>query len=98
MAADILLYHTEVVPVGDDQKQHLEITRDIAQRFNHLYGETFTIPEVRLAKEGARVMGLDNPLAKMSKSEKSQYHAVHLLDNLDQIRKSVMRHLIRAVQ
>lgn len=91
MAADILLYHTEVVPVGDDQKQHLEITRDIAQRFNHLYGETFTIPEVRLAEEGARVMGLDNPLAKMSKSENSQYHAVHLLDNLDQIRKSVMR-------
>ncbi|MBI5930849.1 MAG: tryptophan--tRNA ligase [Chloroflexi bacterium] len=91
MAADILLYHTEAVPVGDDQKQHLELTRDIAQRFNHMYGEIFTIPEVMLPLEGARVMGLDNPLTKMSKSEKTQYHAVHLLDNPDQIRKSVMR-------
>lgn len=91
MAADILLYHTQAVPVGDDQKQHLEITRDIAQRFNHLYGETFTIPEVMLPLEGARIMGLDNPLAKMSKSDKGQYHSVHLLDNPDVARKAIMR-------
>ena len=71
MAADILLYQTHVVPVGDDQRQHLEFTRDLAQRFNHLYGETFTIPEVMIPKEGARIMGLDTPNAKMSKSEAS---------------------------
>jgi tryptophanyl-tRNA synthetase len=91
MAADILLYQANAVPVGDDQRQHLEFTRDIAQRFNHLYGETFTIPEVMIPKAGARVMGLDNPTAKMSKSEESEYHAVYLLDNPDQARKKIMR-------
>lgn len=91
MAADILLYQTSVVPVGDDQRQHLEITRDIAQRFNHLYGDTFTIPEAMIPKEGARVMGLDNPTAKMSKSEDSEFHAVFLLDPPDRARKKIMR-------
>ena len=91
MAADILLYHAELVPVGDDQRQHLEFTRDLAQRFNHLYGETFTLPAVMTPKAGARVMGLDNPTAKMSKSEDSENHAVYLLDDLSRARKKIMR-------
>ncbi len=91
MAADILLYQAHAVPVGDDQRQHLEYTRDIAQRFNHLYGETFTLPEAHIPKAGARIMGLDNPLAKMSKSDASEYHAIYLLDNPDQARKKIMR-------
>ncbi len=92
MAADILLYHAEVVPVGEDQKQHLEFTRDLAQRFNHRFGqEVFTIPEPMIPLAGARVMGLDNPTAKMSKSETSQYHAVYLLDEPDMARKKIMR-------
>ena len=69
MAADILLYQAAIVPVGDDQSQHVELTRDIAQRFNSLYGETFVVPETELPTVGARVMGLDDPLKKMSKSE-----------------------------
>jgi tryptophanyl-tRNA synthetase len=91
MAADILLYQAHAVPVGDDQRQHLEFTRDIAQRFNHLYGDTFTIPEAMIPKEGARIMGLDTPTAKMSKSEASEYHAVYLLDKPDVARKKIMR-------
>ena len=91
MAADILLYHADLVPVGDDQRQHLEFTRDLAQRFNHLYGETFTLPEVMTPKAGARVMGLDNPTAKMSKSDDSENHAVFLLDDLSRARKKIMR-------
>ena len=91
MAADILLYHAELVPVGDDQRQHLEFTRDLAQRFNHLYGETFTLPSVMTPKAGARVMGLDNPTAKMSKSEESENHAVYLLEDLSRTRKKIMR-------
>ncbi len=92
MAADILLYQAEVVPVGDDQKQHIEFTRDLAQRFNHRFGsEVFTIPEAMIPLAGARVMGLDNPTAKMSKSETNQYHAVYLLDDLDTARKKMMR-------
>ena len=91
MAADILLYHAELVPVGDDQRQHLEFTRDLAQRFNHLYGETFTLPQVMTPKAGARVMGLDNPTAKMSKSEDAENHAVFLLDDLSRARKKIMR-------
>ncbi len=91
MAADILLYQASAVPVGDDQRQHLEFTRDIAQRFNHTYGETFTLPEAMIPREGARIMGLDNPLAKMSKSEASEYHAVYLLDPPDIARKKIMR-------
>jgi tryptophanyl-tRNA synthetase len=91
MAADILLYQAHAVPVGEDQRQHLEYTRDLAQRFNHLYGETFVIPEAMIPKAGARVMGLDNPTTKMSKSEVSDYHAVYLLDASNVIKKKLMR-------
>jgi tryptophanyl-tRNA synthetase len=91
MAADILLYQAHAVPVGDDQRQHLELTRDVSQRFNHLYGETFVIPEAMIPKEGARIMGLDDPTAKMSKSESSDYHAVYLLDAPNRVKKSIMR-------
>ncbi len=91
MAADILLYQAHVVPVGDDQRQHLEYTRDLAQRFNHIYGDTFILPEVMIPKAGARVMGLDNPLAKMSKSESNDGHAVYLLDPPNRVKKTVMR-------
>lgn len=91
MAADILLYQAHKVPVGDDQRQHLEFTRDIAQRFNHIYGETFTIPEVMIPKQGARIMGLDEPTSKMSKSEESEHHAVYLLDQPNRIKKKIMR-------
>jgi tryptophanyl-tRNA synthetase len=91
MAADIVLYDSHYVPVGDDQKQHVELTRDIAQRFNHLYGETFVVPEVLIPQAGARVKGLDEPTAKMSKSGDKQGHALHLLDPPDVLRKSIMR-------
>ncbi len=91
MAADILLYQAQRVPVGDDQRQHLEFTRDLAQRFNHLFGETFTIPKVMIPPAGARVMGLDAPTNKMSKSEAAQGHAVYILDEPDVIRKKIMR-------
>jgi tryptophanyl-tRNA synthetase len=91
MAADILLYQAHGVPVGDDQRQHLEYTRDLAQRFNHMYGETFEIPEFMPPKVGARIMGLDDPLIKMSKSEASDHHAVYLLDDLKVARKKIMR-------
>jgi tryptophanyl-tRNA synthetase len=91
MAADILLYQAHVVPVGDDQRQHLEYTRDLAQRFNHIYGETFVLPEVMIPKAGARIMGLDNPLSKMSKSDGAESHAVYLLDPPNRVKKTVMR-------
>jgi tryptophanyl-tRNA synthetase len=91
MAGDILLYNAERVPVGDDQKQHLEITRDIAQRFNHMFGATFVLPEVMIPPSGARLMGLDDPTAKMSKSNAAQGHAVAILDAPDAIRKKIMR-------
>ncbi len=91
MAADILLYNAAVVPVGDDQSQHLELTRDIAQRFNSLYGETFVMPATHLPTVGARVMGLDEPDKKMSKSATGSGHAVSLLDPPDVIRKKIMR-------
>jgi tryptophanyl-tRNA synthetase len=91
MAADILLYQANAVPVGDDQRQHLEFTRDLAQRFNHIYGDTFTIPEAMIPKEGARIMGLDDPTGKMSKSESSDYHAIYLLDNPNKVKKTLMR-------
>src|SRR6202166_4751309 len=91
MAADILLYQAAIVPVGDDQAQHLELARDIAQRFNSLYGETFVMPKTELPMVGARVMGLDDPTAKMSKSAKGGWHAVALLDPPDRIRKTIMR-------
>ncbi|MCB0170710.1 MAG: tryptophan--tRNA ligase [Anaerolineae bacterium] len=91
MAADIILYDTHYVPVGEDQKQHLELTRDIVLRFNSLYGETFVLPEVLIPKAGARVKGLDDPTAKMSKSSDKQGHALHLLDPPNVLRKSIMR-------
>lgn len=91
MAADIILYDTHYVPVGEDQKQHVELTRDIVQRFNHLYGDTFIVPEVLIPKVGARIKGLDDPTAKMSKSSEKQGHALHLLDPPDVLRKSIMR-------
>ena len=91
MAADILLYQAGIVPVGDDQSQHLELTRDIAQRFNSLYGETFVVPATKLPLVGARVMGLDEPDKKMSKSATGANHAVGMLDPIDLVRKKIMR-------
>ncbi|HEX3468158.1 MAG TPA: tryptophan--tRNA ligase [Candidatus Elarobacter sp.] len=90
MAADILLYRTTHVPVGEDQKQHIELTRDIAQRFNATYGDVFVIPEATVPVAGARIMGLDDPTKKMSKSAAGSYHAVRVLDSPDQIKKAVM--------
>jgi tryptophanyl-tRNA synthetase len=91
MAADILLYQAGIVPVGEDQAQHLELTRDIAQRFNSLYGETFVVPGTSLPAVGARIMGLDDPEQKMSKSATGAGHAVALLDPPAKIRKTIMR-------
>jgi tryptophanyl-tRNA synthetase len=91
MAADILLYKTDVVPVGEDQKQHVELARDTALRFNNIYGETFVVPEPLIAEVGARIMGLDDPTKKMSKSEESPNHAIYLLDAPDAIRAKIAR-------
>lgn len=91
MAADILLYDAAIVPVGDDQAQHLELTRDIAQRFNTLYGETFVMPATYLPTVGARIMGLDEPDKKMSKSAPGSGHAIGLLDPPGIARKKIMR-------
>lgn len=91
MAADILLYQAAIVPVGDDQSQHLELARDIAQRFNSLYGETFVMPATHLPTLGSRVMGLDDPEKKMSKSTAGSGHAVNLLDSPELIRKKILR-------
>ena len=92
MAADILLYDTDLVPVGDDQRQHLELTRDIVQRVNHLYNsEVFKLPEASIPTVGARIMGLDDPTKKMSKSESNQYHTVRLLDHPNEIRAAIKR-------
>ena len=91
MAADILLYQADGVPVGDDQKQHVELARDLAQRFNNIYGEAFTIPEPLIRPLGARVMGLDEPTKKMSKSADGQYHSIGLLDEPKVIRKKLGR-------
>jgi tryptophanyl-tRNA synthetase len=90
MAADILLYKTDEVPVGEDQKQHLELTREVAQRFNSIYGQTFKVPEPSIPVKGARIMGLDNASKKMSKSERRVGHAIDLLDSPEDIRASVM--------
>src|ERR1700727_2347487 len=91
MAADILIYQAAIVPVGDDQAQHLELARDIAQRFNSMYGETFVMPATHLPLVGARVMGLDEPDKKMSKSAAGSGHAVGLLDAPEVARKKIMR-------
>jgi tryptophanyl-tRNA synthetase len=87
MAADILLYQANKVPIGEDQKQHLEITRDIAERFNKLYGETFVIPEPYIAPAGARIMGLQDPTSKMSKSAKNLNDVIFLMDSKEDILK-----------
>ena len=87
MAADILLYQADLVPVGEDQKQHLEITRDIAERFNSIYGETFKIPDAYVTKIAARVMGLQNPISKMSKSSTDANDCVFLTDDANVILK-----------
>jgi tryptophanyl-tRNA synthetase len=91
MAADILIYQANAVPVGEDQSQHLELTRDIAQSFNAKYGDTFVMPETKLPMVGARVMGLDDPTKKMSKSTDNPGHAITLLDPPSVIRKKIMR-------
>lgn len=91
MAADILLYQTNYVPVGEDQKQHLELTRDLAQRFNRVYGEVFTIPEIKLSVGGARVMSLQEPTKKMSKSDDNRMATIRLLDDEETILKKLKR-------
>ena len=91
MAADILLYQAQQVPVGDDQKQHLELTRDVATRFNSLYGPVFTIPEPMIPPVGARIMGLQDPTAKMSKSGDAETDAIYLLDAPDVITRKIKR-------
>ncbi|NLT94914.1 MAG: tryptophan--tRNA ligase, partial [Clostridia bacterium] len=91
MAADILLYNTNYVPVGEDQKQHLEITRDIAQRFNYRYGDIFTIPEIIVPKQGARVMSLQDPTKKMSKSDENENGFISMLDDPKVIEKKIKR-------
>jgi tryptophanyl-tRNA synthetase len=89
MAADILLYDTQLVPVGDDQRQHVELTRDIAGRFNSLLGETFVLPEPLIPQAGARIMALDNPLQKMSKSDDRPMASLELADPPDRIAKKL---------
>lgn len=89
MAADILLYKTDIVPVGEDQKQHIELTRDLAERFNKRYGEIFTIPEARIPKVGARIMSLADPTKKMSKSDSNQKAFITLLDDAKTIEKKI---------
>ncbi len=89
MAADILLYNADYVPVGEDQKQHIELTRDLAERFNKRYGEVFTIPEAMIPKVGARIMSLQNPLKKMSKSDPNNKGFISMLDTEQQIRKKI---------
>jgi tryptophanyl-tRNA synthetase len=91
MAADILLYQAKVVPVGDDQKQHVELTRDLAERFNSRFGETFTVPSSVIPGETARIYDLQNPTAKMSKSAESQAGVLYLLDDISVTAKKVMR-------
>ncbi|MDX8045783.1 tryptophan--tRNA ligase [Gracilibacillus sp. S3-1-1] len=89
MAADILLYGTNIVPVGDDQKQHIELTRDLAQRFNNKFNDIFTIPEISIPKVGARIMSLQEPTNKMSKSDDNQKASIFMLDTEKQIEKKI---------
>lgn len=91
MASDILLYQTDLVPVGEDQKQHLELTRDAAIRFNRDYGETFRVPEPFIPKVGARIMALDDPLKKMSKSDENPQGSIFMLDDQDTITRKFKR-------
>lgn len=89
MAADILLYQANLVPVGDDQKQHMELTRDLAQRFNNRFNDIFTIPEIRIPEVGARIMSLQEPTKKMSKSDENQRGFISMLDEPKQIVKKI---------
>ena len=91
MAADILLYQADLVPVGSDQKQHVELTRDLATRFNNLYGDVFTVPEPYIGKAGARIMSLQEPTSKMSKSDPNPNGYISILDDVDTIRRKVKR-------
>ncbi|MGH8462276.1 MAG: tryptophan--tRNA ligase [Stenotrophobium sp.] len=91
MVADILLYQAQKVPVGDDQKQHLELTRDVAMRFNNIYGPVFTVPEPMIPPVGARIMGLQDPTGKMSKSDDAETNAVYLLDEPDVVVRKIKR-------
>ena len=91
MAADILLYQADYVPVGKDQQQHLEITRDIAQRFNSIYGDVFTIPEGYYGKQGAKIMSLQDPSKKMSKSDENVNGSIYLMDDPDTIIRKCKR-------
>lgn len=91
MAADILLYDTDEVPVGDDQRQHVEFARDLAVRFNHRYGETFVVPKATFPTAGARVMDLQHPERKMSKSEDSPLGTILVLEDLDQVAKKIKK-------
>jgi tryptophanyl-tRNA synthetase len=90
-AADILLYDADRVPVGDDQRQHLELTRDLANRFNYLYGATFTVPEAAIPRVGARVMDLQEPTRKMSKSVESPQGTIYIIDDPADIERKVKR-------
>ncbi|AQQ53920.1 tryptophan--tRNA ligase [Planococcus lenghuensis] len=89
MAADILLYQTDIVPVGDDQKQHIELTRDLAERFNKRHNDVFTLPDIRLPQNGARIMALQDPNKKMSKSDPNKKSTITLLDDLKTIEKKI---------
>jgi len=91
MAADIILYNTEVVPVGDDQLQHVELARTLARRFNKQFGDTFVVPKPEIRKEGARIMGLDDPTKKMSKSAKSEWNYIALTDDPAKAKKKIMK-------
>lgn len=91
MAADILLYDTNVVPVGEDQVQHIEIARTLARRFNQMFGETFTVPEPYVVQEGMRIMGLDDPTKKMSKSAESAFNYISLTDDPDTVREKIKK-------
>ncbi|HEX8181539.1 MAG TPA: tryptophan--tRNA ligase, partial [Pyrinomonadaceae bacterium] len=91
MAADILLFQTDLVPIGQDQKQHLELTRDLAERFNRDYGETFRVPDAYIPKVGAKILSLSNPAKKMSKSDENANGAINLLDDADTVRRKFKR-------
>src|SRR5688500_12849682 len=91
MAADILLYQTDLVPVGQDQKQHLELTRDVAERFNRDFGATFKVPDAFIPKDGAKIMALDDPAKKMSKSDENVNGRISLLDDPDTVRRKLKR-------
>ena len=91
MAADILLYDTDIVPVGEDQTQHVELTKTLAKRFNSKFGETFILPEVKIRKETMRIMGLDNPTKKMSKSASSEYNYIALTDDAEAVEKKIKK-------